>query len=64
MVATHNSRTYAGQGYDVTYFARKHRISKPQARELMRKYGRDRDKLNEAAIALASTSPKAPGDTP
>jgi len=30
----------------------------------MRKYGRDRDKLNEAAIALASTSPKAPGDTP
>ena len=45
-------RTYSGQGYDVTYFARKHGISKPQARELIRKIGHDRDRLNEAAIAL------------
>lgn len=55
MVSTSTSRTYSGQGYDVTYFARKHRISKPQARELIRKYGHDRDRLNQAAIELKST---------
>ena len=54
MVSTSNSRTYTGQGYDVTYFARKHGISKPQARELIRKYGHDRDTLNQAALALCS----------
>lgn len=64
MVATSNSRTYTGQGYDVTYFARKHRISKPQARELIRKYGRDREKLNEAAIALASPRSADESNTP
>ena len=35
--------------YNVDYFARKHDISLEQARELMRKIGRDRDKLNQAA---------------
>ena len=35
--------------YDVGYFARKHDITPEQARELMRKLGRNRDKLNEAA---------------
>lgn len=55
MASTSTSRTYAGQGYDVTYFARKHRISKPQARELIRKYGHDRDRLNQAAIELKSS---------
>ena len=53
-MASSTSRTYSGQGYDVTYFARKHRISKPQARELMRKFGHDRDSLNEAAKALSA----------
>jgi hypothetical protein len=38
--------------YSVDYFARKHDISTEQARELMRKLGRDRDKLNEAAARL------------
>ena len=38
--------------YNVDYFARKHDISPEQARELMRKIGRDRDKLNEAAARL------------
>ena len=38
--------------YNVDYFARKHDISTEQARELMRKLGRDRDKLNEAAARL------------
>jgi len=45
-------RTYAGQGYEVTYFARKHGLSRQQARELIRKVGHDRDKLNEAAVKL------------
>lgn len=38
--------------YSVDYFARKHDISTEQARELMRKLGRDRDKLNAAAARL------------
>jgi hypothetical protein len=38
--------------YSVDYFARKHDISLEQARELMRKIGRDRDKLNEAAAKI------------
>ncbi len=50
MASSSESRTYSGQGYDVTYFARKHGISKPQARELLRKHGHDRDQLNQAAI--------------
>jgi len=38
--------------YNVDYFARKHDISPEQTRELMRKIGRDRDKLNQAAAKL------------
>jgi hypothetical protein len=38
--------------YSVDYFARKHDISTEQARELMRKLGRDREKLNEAASKI------------
>ena len=34
------------------YFAKKHDISLEQARALMRKIGRDRDKLNEAAAKI------------
>ena len=48
-------RTYTGQGYDPTYLARKHGISKQQARELIRKVGHDRDKLNEAAASLKAS---------
>lgn len=55
-MTTSSSRTYAGISYDPIYFARNHRISKPQARELIRKYGHDRDTLNDAAIALKSAS--------
>ncbi len=54
-MTTSTSRTYTGIGYDPTYFARKHRISKQQARYLIRKYGHDRDQLNDAAIALKVT---------
>jgi len=45
-------RAYAGQGYEVTYFARKHGLTRQQARELIRKVGHDRSKLNEAAMRL------------
>jgi hypothetical protein len=38
--------------YNADYFAQKHDISLEQARELMRKIGRDRDKLNEAAAKI------------
>ena len=38
--------------YNVDYFARKHDISLEQARELMRKIGRGRDKHNEAAAKI------------
>lgn len=45
-------RTYSGQGYEVTRFARKHGISRQQARDLIKQIGHDRAKLNEAADAL------------
>ena len=38
--------------YDVEYFARKHNISREQARNLIRQIGNDRDKLNAAASKL------------
>lgn len=55
-ITTSTSRTYSGVGYDATYFARKHRISKQQARDLIRKHGHGRDQLNDAAIALKNAS--------
>lgn len=45
-------RTYAGHGYEVTSFARKHGITRQQAREIIKKIGNDRVKLNEAAANL------------
>jgi hypothetical protein len=51
-------RTYAGQGYEVTRFARKHGISRQQAREIIKKIGNDREKLNEAAVALKRSAGK------
>lgn len=38
--------------YEVDYFARKHDISREQARELIRRIGNDRAKLNAAASKL------------
>lgn len=43
------SRVAAGQGYEVSYFARKHGITADQARDLIKKIGNDREKLNAAA---------------
>ena len=45
-------RRRVDEPYNVDYFARKHDISLEHARELMRKIGRDRDKLNEAAAKI------------
>ena len=45
-------RRQLDEPYNVVYFARKHDISVEQARELMRKMGFDREKLNEAAAKL------------
>jgi hypothetical protein len=46
------SRVAAGQGYELGYFARKHGISRDQARQLIARVGNDRDKLNAAAAKL------------
>jgi len=45
-------RRQLGEPYNVDYFARKHDISIEQARELMQRICRDREKLNEAAAKL------------
>ena len=43
----------AGEPYEIGYFAKKHDITRDQARELiLRQIGNDRDKLNEAASRL------------
>jgi hypothetical protein len=46
------NRVAAGQGYELGYFARKHGISRDQARELISRVGNDRAKLNAAAERL------------
>lgn len=50
--ALHRRKAANAEPYQVDYFARKHNISPEQARELMRKVGHDREKLNEAAAKL------------
>jgi hypothetical protein len=39
-------RVAQDQGYEVSYFARKHGLSTEEAREIIRRVGNDRDKLN------------------
>jgi hypothetical protein len=46
------SRVAGGQGYELGYFARKHGISRDQARQLIQRVGNDRAKLNAAAEKL------------
>ena len=46
------SRVAAGQGYELGYFARKHGITRDQARALIARVGNDRAKLNAAAAKL------------
>ena len=42
-------RVAANEGYEVTYFARKHKISREQAEKLISRIGNNRAKLNAAA---------------
>lgn len=46
------SRVAANQPYELGYFARKHGISRDQARALIERIGNDRAKLNAAAEKL------------
>jgi len=46
------SRVSGGEGYEVNYFANKHGITREQARNLIKKVGNNRDKLNRAAEKL------------
>ncbi len=41
-----------GDGYELDYFASKHRITHAQAREIIRKVGNNRAKLDAAASKL------------
>ena len=42
-------RVARGQPYEVSYFARKHGLTRDHARELIQRVGSDRQKLNQAA---------------
>ena len=46
------SRVAGNEGYEVSYFATKHGISREDARNLIKKIGNNRDKLNKAAEKL------------
>jgi hypothetical protein len=46
-------RVAGGEGYEVSYFARKHGISRDKARQLIDRVGNDREQLNRAAGRLA-----------
>lgn len=46
------ARVAGAEGYEVSYFARKHDITKQQAEDLIKKVGNSREKLNEAAAKL------------
>jgi hypothetical protein len=46
------SRVAAGEGYEVAYFAKKHGITQEQARDLIKRVGNDRAKLDAAAAKL------------
>jgi len=45
-------RVSGSEGYEVSYFARKHGITREQAQGLIKKVGNDRAKLNAAAEQL------------
>ena len=40
------------EGYEIGYFAQKHRIPRAKARELIERIGNNREKLNAAAEKL------------
>jgi hypothetical protein len=50
--ADDRARVAGGEGYEVSYFARKHDITRQQAEDLIKEVGNDREKLDEAAAKL------------
>jgi hypothetical protein len=46
------ARVAGGGGYEVSYFASKHDITRQQAEDLIKEVGNDREKLDEAAAKL------------
>lgn len=46
------NRPGRGQSYELRYFARKHGLTTAQAADIIRRFGTDRAKLNEAAVKL------------
>jgi hypothetical protein len=42
-------RVAGGEGYEISYFAREHGLTKQAATDLISRVGNDRAKLNEAA---------------
>jgi hypothetical protein len=51
-VAQDRRKVAAGQGYEVSYFATKHGITRQQAGDLIARVGNDRQKLNGTAERL------------
>ncbi|RYD21656.1 MAG: DUF3606 domain-containing protein, partial [Spirochaetia bacterium] len=47
--AADRSKVAGGEGYEVSYFAKRHGISKDDAQKLIVNVGNDRTKLNAAA---------------
>lgn len=47
-VSRDRNRVAGGQGYELGYFARKHGLSRDEARSLIERIGNDRAKLNAA----------------
>jgi hypothetical protein len=50
--AADRKKVAKSQGYEVSYFARKHGITREQTIKLIDRIGNDRDKLNKAAAKL------------
>lgn len=50
-------RVAADQGYEVSYFARKHGLSTKDARALIERVGNDRSKLDSEADKIVKSSP-------
>ena len=50
--AADRSKVARGEGYEVSYFARKHGITKQQAEKVIDSVGNDREKLNAAVSKL------------
>ena len=47
--AADRNKVSKSEGYEVSYFAKKHGITAEQTRNLIDKVGNDREKLNKAA---------------